>query len=382
MRHPLSITLQQGVLAGLLVGVLALSFSVSSSADNTMLLRTVPLEVSGYPEAEDLDNRVKDAESTMQLINESKPLLVHMEAIRRAYTQYGANLDEKTKLLNALKSRYMSDQENAANFFDYGYAQLVMDANKNGLFFLRKANDKLGSPFTSLAYGLAQVDIDILSEGASPQDLTTRKMDAMYKLKDALAYNKEDRLPGVWSSYIRILDGLKDYTAYDSFRAEDVTTMYVPYGVTSISQETGNQYLALVSPAEETSDTSTPEESSAEPALDVEPTCIFSEAVPDLSTLAFSKSIDLDNDGTAESINFFSAKSGEPYEVKVLNQANKVIGAFTSYKAPYITEDLEGDKRFELVIRQYEKDPYHPLYVYRWNGSCYAQDKRVSSYFK
>ncbi len=378
--------MKQRVLSAALASTLALAAIAPAgfAQDNsTMLLRTLPIEISAYPEAADLDMKLQGADSTYQAITTTAPMLVRMEAIRRAYHNFGQNMAERDKLLKVLKDRYMQEPNNAEKFFDYGYAQLVMEGNKNGLFFLRKANDKIQSPYTNLAYGMAQIDIDRLIENAPVEELTTRKMDVVYKLKDALTLNRTDRLPGIWPTYVRILEGIKDYPAYTSFINEDTSMIYVPYGTTSLSRDSGgNQFMAYDSTtsaigADEPNLSSAP----SGPSPDIEQTCTLSNENINWGHLAFAKSVDLDNNGTTETLNFFSPNGKDPYKVRVMNANKQVIGEFVSHKGPYITEDLEGDGQFELVVRQFDKDPYHPLYVYRWNGKCYAKDKTVASYF-
>lgn len=373
--------LYQTVFSAVLAVTFGLSGQLSALAEPEMLIRTVPMEVSGYAEAEGLTEKIQTADATLTLLQETEPLIVHMEALRNAYQIYGQNSEETQKLLSSLKERYMADSSNAAKFFDYGYAQLVFEGNKNGLFFLRKANDQIASPYTSLAYALAQVDVDRIHEAAAPDALTTRKMDITYKLKDALLYNKEDLLPGVWPSYVHILEALKAFPAFENLIHEDVTAILVPYGTTSANREGGNLFLNIDVSQYSDKVAGQPGTMSAK-SIDVDTSCNFSTEVPNWSDLAASKSTDLDGDGQMESINFFTTSAEGPYQVRVLNHDSKVIGAFESYKAPYIMEDLDMDNRFELVVRQFDKDLYHPLYVYRWNGNCYGEDKRVSAFFK
>jgi hypothetical protein len=367
----------RSVFSVLLAGSVLLAMGQAARAEEeAILLRTVVMEVSGYTEAEEMDQKVQTADSTLEYLNTATPLLVHMEAIRRAYGIYGQNAEEKQKLLSSLKDRYLAEADNANKFFDYGYAQLVMDMNKNGLFFLRKANDKLQSPYTSLAYGLAQIDVDLRIENAKPDELTTRKMDAVYKLKDALAFEKEDRLPGIWPSYLHIMEGVKTFSAYDSARTEDVTTLFVPYNFNT-GDSSGGQFLAMA----EGGDEQTPESTTVS-TTDVEATCDFGNVTVNWANLSQSKAMDLLHDGKSASINFFTTQPGKPYQVVVMSGESIKIAQFESYTAPYIAEDIEGDGKYELVVRQFDKDPYHPLAVYRWNGTCYAQDKKVASYFK
>jgi len=367
--------------------MLLAGFVSSAHAEESLLVRTVALDISSYPEAANLDDVDKTADGTVNFLNSTKPLLVHMEALRRSYAVYGENADEKNKLMKALKDRYMAEPENAAKYFDYGYAQLVMTADKNGLFFLRKANDKLANPYTNLAYGITQIDTDLAFENKAPDDMTPRKMDAMYKIKDALTYNKEDVLPGIWPSFIHVLEGIKSYPAYENLRTEDLSTIYVPYGNACLSRGSADAtvLLSLKETGTNPEITSTaPPVPTADAGGDTTKTvtvCSFT-AKPNWSKLYTTKSMDLQNDGKSYSINFFNTDTGKPYDVIVLNPDNNVVGAFSSYKAPYIIEDLDNDGKYELVVRQYDKDPYHPLYVYRWNGSCYSEDQQVSAYFK
>jgi hypothetical protein len=342
------------------------------------------MEVARYPEAATLDTHLTTPQATVSLLDTTKPLLVHMEILRRAYATLGQNPADRQMVLKLLKDRYMAKPTLAERYFDYGYAQLVMDGNKNGLFFLRKANDTLASPFTSLAYAIAQIDVDRDIEHATPDALTTRKMDAVYKLKDALMFNREDRLPGVWPSYVHVLQALADYPAFSSLQTEDVTTLLVPVGNLSLNRQStgvseGSAFLAMLNqPADP------PKTSASEPLPpDIAScTCSGSSAVTTRSRLAYSKSFDLNNDTTLESVNFYTGAAAQsPYQVEVYSHDSRLVGQFASYKAPYIIEDLEGDGKYELVVRQFDKDLYHPLYVYRWNGQCYGEDQRISAYF-
>ena len=371
---------------GLMMGcfyssVLALAPAAPSdlaTSTPTLLIRSVPLDISGYSQSKDLDSHLKTAADTSALLVDGTPLLVHMEAIRRAYVQFGSDPAETQKFLVTLKARYMGEPENAIKFFDYGYAQLVMSNDKNGLFFLRKANDKLKSPNTALAYGLAQIDVDKNQEGAQVGVLTTRKMDAMYKLKDALTLNRKEHVAGIWGSYVRIVQAVKDYGAYDSFRSEDASTLYLPFGVTPLAAADGANGSQLMS-LEATGGLGQPL-SADDNWMDT--TCHFSAGPINWKQLAYSQKVDINHDGKAESIDFFKTDPKGPYLVKVLDDKGTVIGEFKSPKGPYIMEDLEGDKTYEIVVRQYDLTPEDPVHLYRWNGKCIQEDKRATSYFK
>ena len=88
------------------VGIgMTLSSTVPVRAEDALLVRSVPLEVSSYTEAATMDTSVKDAAGTVEYLQSTKPLLVHMEALRRAYANFGSNDDEHKKLMKALKDR-------------------------------------------------------------------------------------------------------------------------------------------------------------------------------------------------------------------------------------------------------------------------------------
>lgn len=374
-----SVTLALNLLICLTVFVGPVGFAADEIPviPNKMLIRTIPLEVSAYPEAANISEQATSAQKTIAGLTESPNLLVHMELLREAYGIYGDNSTEKPKLIKALKDRYWADQENPEKFFDYGYSQLVFDANKNGLFFLRKANDKIASPFTNLAYGLAQIDADIYFEKAAINELTTRKMDAVYKLKDALTLNRDAKKSGVWASYVAIVQALKAYPAYESIVTEDVSTIYVPYSFQTTASTAGINFLAV-----------SPNTPSAAPqntlsTLPKEKTlCHFDTQSLDWKQLADLKAIDLDNDGHNEGVAFLKTTETGPYQVVVYNEDRRPLAMFSSNKTGYLAEDLNGDGIKELVVRQYDSDPMHPVSVYRWNGQCFNEDKDIKAYFQ
>lgn len=342
--------------------------SIDYFSKGDAFLRVLPLDISAFSKTSEVTQAAADPTATVAFLDSETTILLHMETLRQAYQQYGKTPALRNALMDALKKRYTKANNDPTKFFDYGYAELVFESNKNGLFFLRKANDALGSPYTSIAYGIAEIDTDRWIDDAAPDQLTTRKMDVTYKLKDALLFNRVSKQPGVWSNYVKIVKALKDYPAYNSFIHEDVTLLFVPMGqlLMSRSPVMPPEGYAMLGQA-----------SNAPPA----PQCGFTPSSPEPGTLKRSKGVDFNKDGIPESVNFYSQGPNKPYLVQVSNVHNQVVAELSSWVS-YIIEDVDSDGSYELVVRQYDQDPWHPLMVYRWDGQCFSQDATVSSYFK
>ena len=331
-------------------------------------LRTLALDIGAFSKNTEVAQAAADPVATVAFLDSETTILLHMETLRQAYQQYGKTPELRNALMDTLKKRYTKANNDPTKFFDYGYAELVFESNKNGLFFLRKANDALGSPYTSIAYGIAEIDTDRWIDDAPPDQLTTRKMDVTYKLKDALLFNRASKQPGVWTNYVKIVKALKDYPAFASFTHEDVTLLFVPMG----------QLLMAKAPVLSPEGYALLGQASNAPAA---PQCGFTPSSPLPGDLKRSKGVDFNKDGIPETVNFYSQGANKPYLVQVTNVYNQVIAEFPSW-VNYIIEDLDNDGSFELVVRQYDQDPWHPLMVYRWDGHCFNEDTTVSSYFK
>lgn len=331
------------------------------------LLRDIPLEVSAY--SAELPAQLTSAEQVVELLNTRRNLLVHMEAIRRSYQQLSSS--EKDKLLSTLFERYQQMNDDAYRFFDHGYAQLVLQNNKTGLFFLRKANDQIKDQFSSLAYAAAEVEADLNFEDASPTQMTTRKLDAIFRFKDAVKRDAEKHKPGFWPSYVSIIEKVKAIPAYQDFTADDASLPYVPYGNTS---------LPIQQASAVTQDGSAQAGYSASACQALSP---YQKSPTE--SLYHQRPVDLL--GTGVPLNFQVYKTDKPkgdlaaYNV-VLTNAQQTVAQFETPVAPYIIEDLDGDKQFELVVRQYAYDPLHPVQVYRYDGCKYELDQDLEAQFK
>jgi hypothetical protein len=286
---------------------------------------------------------------TAIFLQSSSNLLHHMEVLRQAFHQYGQDAPLRAQLLSTLKQRYMAKPADSIAFFDYGYAQFSMTLNKNGLFFLRKASDVLNSPYALMAYAMAEIDADRIHEKEPVSSLTTRKMDAMFKLKDALLLNKKTKLTGVWPNYVAIVTALKPYEGYQDIVKEDTSTYYL--GEAGHVSNTFGQ-------------------------------CLVQKNAPNLETPHLMYAKDVFANGKPITAHFLAQGKDKPYQVVITSAEHKVVGQMTSFKAPYIFEDLNADGKAEIVIHQFEQDPAHPLSVYQWTGSCFTPDSQIENFFK
>lgn len=347
--------------------------SVQVPALGLDLLRSVPLEISAYEVEAGIPPTLSDAAQVLDLLNGNRNLLVHMEVIRRAYTDLPP--EERQKLLEELFGRYQALDDDAVRFFDHGYAQLVFEENQTGLFFLRKANDAIKDQFSSLAYAMAQAEADLNHENRAPDEMTTRKMDVMYKLKDAAIRDAGASMAGFWPSFVRVTEKLKDFPAYASVKKTDYSVKYVPYG---------NSVLPLAM-SRLLGDGGRIDLVGASGAGGFQG-CEISRnrLTPPDEMLYTAKHVDLLGTGDTFVVKFFRTDEADEYRVRVLNPDQQVIGAFTSSVAPYIIEDLEEDGKYEFVIRQHKTDPYHPVVVYRLSddGCAVTKDETVSAYFE
>lgn len=360
---------RNGILSAAWAAAIALTLQIPALADID-LLRAIPLEIKGYEVTQSFPAHFSTAAQVLSAIDSTPNLLVRMEVIRRAYH----NLDstEAEALLAALLKRHQLNENDLTVGFNHGYAQLVFKDNKTGLFFLRKANDRLQNQFSSLAYAMAQAQADINLEQAAPDQMTTRKMDVTYKLTDAVKFDAANHQPGFWPSYIRVLEQLKTIPAYGSFPQRDFSLVYLPYGnsvvpmrgATSMSIPLQNDAATLFSNALKTS--CDPENLEGGDSVVGSP---ISQ-----KTTSFG--------GDSATIQFFNAEEPGQYRVRVLSNDGRLMLSFRTYAMPNIVEDLEGDGSFEIVARQYKQDPLQPVLVYRYTPCGFELDKKVFELFR
>ncbi len=364
-------------LLAITLGVLTAGcLQISAFADKLDLLHNVPLEISEHTTTLNIPEQVSSADQVLNILNASPNLLVHMEMMRRGYHHLPTS--EQDKLVNELNKRYTAASSDPIKFFDHGYAQLVYKNNKTGLFFLRKANDKLRNQFSSLAYALAQADVDLYIENNPADTMTFRKLDVIYKLTDAVDYDARAHQSGFWPTFVRVSNELKKVGPYAEFTNTDFSERYLSYvGKVGTANTVSNPDSVEVSVEESTAIPPTAPASSSvcEPA-------ILPPGEISAGQLFRSRKISLGEGRGHGTANFYTTQQTGQYKVVVTDAANQVIGRFLSPSAPYIVEDLNRDGVDEFVIRQFLKDPLNPIQVYRFGPCGFQLDKTISNYFK
>jgi hypothetical protein len=342
-----------------------------------VLLREVTIPLTGYAGLS-VPESFSTASQVLPLLESNEKMGTHMEILRRAY--HSLPESEKVTLIQALYNRYDVDAGNPVKFFDHGYAQLVFNQNKTGLFFLRKANDKLLDPFVSLAYAMAQAEVDLAHEKATPDAINMRKMDVNFRLSEAIQRDKTDHQPGFWPVFGFAVGKLSQLAAYSDLANRDFSEAYVPLGntrfnivskpmsksglvVSGSSKVTAAAFLAV-------SDTCSPQAGKQEATL--------TEQTP-----AYSRSVETKPGGSIHTINYYrTTGETQPYRVLVQDEHNRLLADFPASVGPAIVEDLDGDGTFELVLRQFQQDRLHPVQVYRWTGCEYRRDGKIDALFQ
>jgi hypothetical protein len=373
----------------------------------------IPIGLS-TPLAAPLPEKPLKAEEIYPVFNQ-QDIALRMEALRRAGL-YLSN-DEKNRLWVYLNKRRDKNTDDANLYFDVGYADITLRLNKTGLFFLRKASERLRNPFANMAYAMAQADVDLLLEGGKPDTPSYRKLDVVYKLSDAIALDAKKHYVGLWPTFVRIQQGLAQYPAYTDFSQRDYSDTFIPFGerpklygaVTRVNctlpepdakkpesnkpatkpkvkktrgsklfsgQTKLNPMAPLVNPstvnamdqandAVSASSVTSPSTSSAENTTGI-------TALP-FNRPLYSQAVSLGASGD-QCLDFFQ-KSGQHYEIRV-RDGERLLGSIESYVGVGIIEDIDADGHYELVIRQYRIDPFHPVLIYRLSaGQAIQRDE-------
>jgi hypothetical protein len=337
-----------------LFGVLGAACILGGSAwADTWVIRSVPVVQQEMP---------KTSAGLLQILEEPN-LLRHMEAIRQAKLSLPAT--EQAQFFEAVKKRKLALEEDPVRFFDLGYTDLVLNGNKTGLFYLRKANDRLKQPATSLAYAMAQADIERFEENVAPEKMSMRKLDVSYKLQDAVAIDSRSHQPGFWPAFAGAVQAIKQFGGqYEGLLDRDYSEIYVPYGNRTQHYQPRPVRVSAVPQS-----------------APVVTGCHLTQASYQPTQVTFSRSLDLLGNGQLQKVLFFKQQNDQ-YRVLVTNPHAEDLGSFESKVAPHIVEDLENDGVYELVVRQYQLDPLQPLKVYRFNQCAFRLDDKIDAFFQ
>ena len=381
------------------------SSSVRSSVD---LLHQIVFPVAAYQEASLWPVKLDKADTLFSALEQDQHLLVHMEAFRRASKEL--SLAEQDRLLQWVFQRQQQAPENVVRFFDQGYGQIVLKNNKTGLFFLRKANDRLKNQFTSLAYALAEADVDLGQEASSPAEMTMRKLDVTYKLIDAVTRDAETHQPGFWPAFADTVERLAGVPAYADFTRQDFSQKYLPYGKCMAGA------LEMLSPAEIKTNSSLkqsgkPSEIKKQSARNKLPESVTLLAALEprekrevKENLAAGVSLGpgtIPEEGfrvnwvPGQSPFFLYLHKSERSDADATGTASilKEFWLYDAQKQPLchfsagvnayqIVEDLDANGVPELVVRQYATNKRHPLHVYRYQNGHFELDTSVEKLFE
>lgn len=368
-------SIRKGVLGAVALLSVSVGLMGASQAEPVDFLRAVPLEISGYASAKAFPAKFSDSNQVLQALNSTPVLLVHMEALRRAYGDMDAI--EQEKLLTALHKRRLTNEKDLMLGFDHGYAQLVFKQNKTGLFFLRKANDFFQDQFSALAYGMAEAEADINLESSTPDITTTRKLDVTFQLGDAVKRDAAKHQPGFWPSYVKVIDKLKPMGAYKSFSRRDFSLAYVPYGNSVVPLKPATVSNLPLS-ANMNSLTGNALTTACDPNADnplAQDAQLFKGAAASQSSANFA--------GNNALIQFFPVQDEKAYRVRVTGLEGKPLLSFRTSAVPRrVVEDLDGDGTYEIVVRQYEQNPMLPVVVYRYTPCGFELDRKIFEDFQ
>lgn len=376
MSVRIGLNVQKSVLGFLALLSVSIGLTQASQAENLDILRSIPLEVSGYASGKAFPEKFTSTEQVIQALNSTPVLLVHMEAIRRAY--HDMPITEHDKLLTAIHKRRMTNEKDLMLGFDHGYAELVFKQNKTGLFFLRKANDYFRDQFSALAYGMAEVEADINLEDSTPDTMTTRKLDAIFQLGDAVKRDSMKHQPGFWPSYLKVIEVMKPMPSYKSFSSRDFSLVYVPYG-NSVVPLKGITTASL--PANDGAPLSSLTDAALGTSCSPEPSPLDESTKPFTGVSVAQHSANFS--GNNALVQYFQAQEPSQYRVRVTGQDGKQLATFKTSVIPRRSvEDLDGDGVHEIVVRQYAQNPTMPVIVYRYTPCGLELDKKIYDSFQ
>jgi len=335
-------------------------------------------EAAGTPEP--AGAQLKTATELLQRLQSNPNLFQHMETLRQGYIALPSR--EKNDLVVRLLSRYEAAPDNAASYFDYGYAQLLYLDNQTGLFFLRKANEQLNTSATALAYAMGQAQVDLNQDKAKPEEMTMRKLDVIHKLNDALAMDLSEHQAGFWPVFVQTLQKLKSFPAYQDVTKRDFSLNYVPQGNTLSYTQLQNYQptpdaFSLAATALEK-----PVKGKAKKSKDASPQRIVPE--PKVAPANEAHVIGIRQfPNRNQYIQFKQADDNGQVQVTVLdNLQHSTLCEFLTQGNMNVVEDLDKDGQYELVVRQYRERPLEPVRVYRWTGQAYELDAGIAQRFQ
>jgi hypothetical protein len=334
------------------------------------LVHTVPIILPPALQKSLPENPIR-ADQLFPVFNQGG-LSLRMEALRRA----ALRLDnaEKERLWAFLNKRRDANVNDPNLYFDVGYADVTLHMNKTGLFFLRKASERLNDPFALLAYGMAQADVDLYVEGGNPSTPSMRKLDVVYKLSDAIALGVKKPQFGLWPTFVAIQQQLSAIPAYADFSQRDYSDTLVPYGErASYATFNASTNLCLISPVSRSS------------VGNANSTSVGGQSLKPL----FSQPVQLGGGqwstgrgGQPQCLDFFPDPGQRQHYTIHVRDGQTLLGQFESNVGLSIIEDLDHDGTYELVVRQFHVNRLHPIQVYRLQQNQLRLDTKIQQLFE
>jgi hypothetical protein len=171
---------------------------------------------------------MNDTAAMLRFLN-SQPtdLFWHVNAIQQMQSWSGSS---KLAFGDLLRERQKLNPASAEAAFDFGFAQMTLNNNREGIVFLRKANEALESQVSALVYAAAIADSERGFEQGNPETISARKLDAVYKLNDAIKRDAKNHHAGFWPAFMQVVNTLKAVPAYETNLTGDFSALYVPLG--------------------------------------------------------------------------------------------------------------------------------------------------------
>lgn len=338
------------------------------------LVRGLPLDVDGYDTGKTMPKTFSSAAQVIQSLDASPIFLVHMEALRRGYASLGK--EERVKVLETLLKRHKANESSMEIGFDYGYALFLYNKNKTGLFFLRKSNDYFKTQFTALAYGMAELEADLTLENAKPDEMTTRKLDVIYQLGDAVQRDAQAHSSGFWPSFVRVIQSMKPLSAYGSFPNRDFSLSYVPIGGLT-KQAHQSEKATSESVTIQTTPYSNLLNNSSHTGCT--PAAYTPDNTPGANPTG-GRSVTLNHNTVL--MQFYPTSQPGQTRVRVMSSQGQPLLSFTTFAKPStLVEDIDNDGTDEIVARQYAQDPLQPVLVYRYTPCGLELDHKLFDNF-
>ncbi|MEB3245820.1 MAG: hypothetical protein VKJ06_07545 [Vampirovibrionales bacterium] len=395
----LSLTLAQPAYAEAALGSAAQLPAAQTLTTYTNLLQNVSIAQEGLPE------RFETAEAAQSCLNSQQNWLGRLAVIRLALR----TLDPEAQkaFIEALKLVHQDAKTDMLSAINFGLADFIANDNKANLYFFRKATESPeyeNDAVLNLIYAMAQVHVDANLEKAPENEMTLRKLDVILRLREAVSQDAAKHTEGFWPVFQQVRTRLLQNPLYAQDLSDDFSVRYVPIGQSPFSMPPQNATLPCLSNCDEKPQV-TPQPPTTEPTASAALLAITDDTAPMQATgpaLPPANAIALNQPGTpvavstrplplgmgkAHQVRFYMPATGTSTALLdgvVYDETNQPLALLPRVKSANVVEDIDGDGRFEIVIRQYEQNPGRPILVYRFTpeDQRYHLDTHIERLFE